>query len=307
MSERFSIGVDVGGTTIKGLLLNNSGQICDEVEAVDTPLTGAEDVVAVATQVARDIEKRSGRENLPIGVCVPGIVDEVAGVGVLSANLGWKDAPLRHLLSQALGRDVALGHDVRSGALGEATWGVRQENCYYVAIGTGIAAGLVLGSRLAPSAPWAGEIGQTAIAHPDDLDTIIPMEQVCSAAGIAKRAITAGLVPPGSGAKAVQDLAESSHPGAKKARNIQRTALLTTGRIIGIVLHQIGNIPVVIGGGLSKGGDAILDTIREGIASASTIFPAPTVMAATLGSKSQTMGAATLAFNVAGIDLHLER
>ena len=145
--QQLAIGIDVGGTTIKGVLADTRGNIIATSEAVATPRTGAEDVVAAAAQLARTLRENS--PEAPVGVCVPGIINEEQGIGIFSANLGWKDTPLGDMLSQALDSFVPLGHDVRSGALAEALWGVRCSSCLYVAVGTGIASGVVINSRLA--------------------------------------------------------------------------------------------------------------------------------------------------------------
>lgn len=176
--QQLAIGIDVGGTTIKGVLADTRGNIIATSEAVATPRTGAEDVVAAAARLARTLREDS--PEAPVGVCVPGIINEEQGIGIFSANLGWKDAPLGDMLSQTLDSFVPLGHDVRSGALAEALWGVRCSSCLYVAVGTGIASGVVINSRLAPGAPWAGEIGQIPVPHPDNPSEIVPLEHVAS-------------------------------------------------------------------------------------------------------------------------------
>ena len=105
--QQLAIGIDVGGTTIKGVLADTRGNIIATSEAVATPRTGAEDVVAAAARLARTLREDS--PEAPVGVCVPGIINEEQGIGIFSANLGWKDAPLGDMLSQALDSFVPLG------------------------------------------------------------------------------------------------------------------------------------------------------------------------------------------------------
>lgn len=301
--SQIGVGVDVGGTTVKGLVVTREGEVLRSIEGIDTPTSGSRDVAAVAADTVRDLLTGLPADT-PVGVCVPGIVDEAAGVGVFSANLGWRDAPLRDLVSERLGRPVALGHDVRSGALGEAVWGLRIPDCLYVAIGTGIASGLILGGRPAPAGPWSGEIGQVPVNDPDRLGERVALERIASAAGICRRALGLGLIPEGGGAKALQDLAESARPedadDAARARAVYESSLGLLADVIAIVVHQVGTVPVVIGGGLSKGGDFILDPIRERLVAGCAVVPAPPLLQARLGSASQAMGAAALAFAEAG-------
>ena len=102
--QQLAIGIDVGGTTIKGVLADTRGNIIATSEAVATPRTGAEDVVAAAAQLARTLRENS--PEAPVGVCVPGIINEEQGIGIFSANLGWKDTPLGDMLSQAFPWDM---------------------------------------------------------------------------------------------------------------------------------------------------------------------------------------------------------
>lgn len=299
--QQLAIGIDVGGTTIKGVLADTQGRIVTTSQAVTTPRTGAEDVVTVVARLARTLREAS--VDAPVGVCVPGIIDEDRGIGVFSANLGWKDAPLSDMLSDHLGSFVPLGHDVRSGALGESLWGVRRPSCLYVAVGTGIASGIVINSRLAPAPPWSGEIGQIPVPHPDRPLELVPLEQVASASGIARRAIEAGILEEGAGAREVEELAQSGEGSSRKAREILETSMSLLGGILSTVCHQVGHIPVVLGGGLCHGGSLIYDPLRRGLEKGCTVMPSPPLLAAALGSSSQALGAAALAFQNHGIEV----
>ena len=243
--QQLAIGIDVGGTTIKGVLADTRGNIIATSEAVATPRTGAENVVAAAAQLARTLRENS--PDAPVGVCVPGIINEEQGIGIFSANLGWKDAPLGDMLSQALDSFVPLGHDVRSGALAEALWGA-------------------------------------------------------SASGIARRAIEAGLLPQGSGAREVEELALSHEDSSHLAQEILSTSMSLLGEVLATVCHQVGAIPLVLGGGLCRGGSLVYDPLRNALDKGCTVMPAPPVLTAALGSSSQALGAAALAFQSHGIE-----
>ena len=229
-----------------------------------------------------------------LGVCVPGIVDEERGMGVFSANLGWRRAPLRDLIADLCGCPVAFGHDVRSGALAEARWGVGVPDCLYVAVGTGIASGLVLGGHLSPSRPWTGEIGQVGVAHPAT-GVIVPLESVSSASAIARRAADAGIVPEGAGARDVEDAAVT---GSQEAVRILDEAMGALGHVLSVVAHQVGSIPIVLGGGLSRGGELIYGPLRRALALGSIVAPPPALLRARLGSDSQALGAVALSLEL---------
>lgn len=215
-------------------------------------------------------------------------------MGVFSANLGWRRAPLRDLIAHLCGCPVAFGHDVRSGALAEARWGVGVPDCLYVAVGTGIASGLVLGGHLSPSRPWTGEIGQVGVAHPAT-GVIVPLESVSSASAIAGRAADAGIVPEGAGACDVEDAAVT---GSQEAVRILDEAMGALGHVLSVVAHQVGSIPIVLGGGLSRGGELIYGPLRRALTLGSIVAPPPVLLRARLGADSQALGAVALSLEL---------
>ena len=75
------------------------------------------------------------------------------------------------------------------------------------------------------------------------------------------------------------------------------------GGILATVCHQVGSLPVVLGGGLCKGGSLVYDPLRKGLESGCRVMPAPALLSAALGSSSQALGAAALAFQSHGIEV----
>ena len=101
-----------------------------------------------------------------IGVGVPGRVDPARGHVTLAVNLGWTDFALRDALELELGRPVVIENDVRAAAIGLHERGVvgASSDLAYLAVGTGIAAGVVLDGRLHRGARGlAGEIGHAIV------------------------------------------------------------------------------------------------------------------------------------------------
>ncbi|NUP38132.1 MAG: ROK family protein, partial [Streptomyces sp.] len=122
---RHVIALDVGGTGMKAALVAADGTLLHEDRRPTGRERGPDAVVAAILDFAADLgahgEREYGEPAVAAGVAVPGIVDADTGVASYSANLGWRDVPLRDLLSRRLdGIPVALGHDVRSGGLAEA-------------------------------------------------------------------------------------------------------------------------------------------------------------------------------------------
>lgn len=302
---RYAIGIDVGGTTIKAALIGENARIYDSI-SMDTPHSTGAITSACSTLVttlrdrvnAGDIEGPEGPIHpdeliSTIGVDVPGIVDEQRGIAEFSANLGWENWRAHADFEAALGTSVAFGHDVRNGAKAESHWGIALPNFFYIAIGTGIASVLVING--APVAPhgWAGEIGQVPVPDPQRQGSLLPLEQVSSASAIAKRAIEADLVGEDAGAAEVYLLAGA---GNEDAQDIINDAICALAHGIAPALAAFGPIPVVLGGGLANEGDPLCDHLEMELSLALGIIPPPPVMTATLGSRSQVLGAALSAF-----------
>lgn len=320
----YALGIDVGGTTIKVALVNSQGNICGQMQ-VDTPHDPTQLLSRIAqvvddykTRVANGLFADNGvnTSNLlsTIGVNLPGIVNEKTGIAEFSANLGWRDFPAKELLEAQLGTAVAFGHDVRSGALAESFWGVKLPDFFYIAIGTGIASTLILDQRIVAPHPWAGEIGQIPVypeyrgiegaLRPSTLTSPLPLEQISSASGIARRGAQLGLITEEQGSAGVYAVADryhvtrdaSEHLRALQAHSVIDTALTTLARAVAHFLSGVGPVPVVLGGGLANRGQQLLDHFQAELKVALGIVPAPSVHLAQLGSWSQVQGAALRAF-----------
>ena len=132
---------------------------------------GPEAVIASVLEFAAELRTHGaeafGEPAAAAGVAVPGIVDDARGVAVFSANLGWRDVPLRRLLGERLGgTPVALGHDLRCGGLAEGRLGAGRglDRYLFVALGTGIAAAIGIEGRIEAGAHGcAGEIGHLVV------------------------------------------------------------------------------------------------------------------------------------------------
>ena len=96
---------------------------------------------------------------------MPGLVDDVTGIGVWSANLGWRDLDLRGGIAAHVDVPVAIGHDVRSGLLAEHRLGAAREadNVLFVPLGTGLASAILCRGQLVTGSLWTGEIGHIVV------------------------------------------------------------------------------------------------------------------------------------------------
>ncbi|MDR3718192.1 MAG: ROK family protein [Bryobacteraceae bacterium] len=162
----YVIGADIGGTNLRLALADASGCI---VARRRVSTQGVRDAGTVVRMLCESSESLLREAAVPrpalraLGVGAPGITDAGRGIVIATSYLmGWRDVPLRDVLESALGIPVAVENDVNAAAIGEARAGVARgvDDFAFLAIGTGIGAGIVLNRRLHRGHGWtAGEIG----------------------------------------------------------------------------------------------------------------------------------------------------
>lgn len=282
------LGVDIGGTAIKIGRVAADGTLSD-ARQVPTP----HDPEALVDLVAAEAGTTPADA---IGVVSPGIVDETRGVVVYSANLGWRDLPLRDLLSARLSTPVLTGHDVRAGGLAESRWGAGGPDLLFLPLGTGLASALILDGRIRGTG-WAGEIGQILVPDPDGTGRV-PLERVCAAGALARRyAAATGSGDTSGGARAVFEQAAA---GDSAAQRVLDSAIETLADLLAATTGLLGPVPLVLGGGLAQAGDALLDPLHTALAARLPPDAMPPLRRARLGQWAGCLGAAALAMTSGG-------
>jgi glucokinase len=165
------VGVDVGGSKIAVLVVDRDLRVLARQvapTAAGAPERAADEIASVVGgalgQAGATIDDIAA-----IGVGVPGRVDPLTGAVTLAVNLGWTDLPLGSQLEARFGRPCVVENDVRAAALGLHRRHVVGDidDLAYLAVGTGVSAGVVLHGRLHRGARGlAGEIGHV-IVEPD--------------------------------------------------------------------------------------------------------------------------------------------
>jgi glucokinase len=288
------VAVDIGGTEIKAALADAAAVPLAE-RSVPTPLDGARTAERVVDEVARLVDDLRDERVAAVGLAVPGFVDEARGVAVWSENLLWEDVPMAAEVAERCGLPTVMGHDVRAGALAETRLGAARglDDVLFVAIGTGIAAGIILGGRLHAGGGYAGEIGHTDAGHdePCACGGRGCLEAIGSAAAIARR-YTARTGRPASGAAEVVAAVAAGDPDAGAVWDEAVDALAGALAWVAAVLAPEA---VVIGGGLSRAGAALFDPLAERTRARLTFQRMPPLVPAALGDRAGCIGAALLA------------
>nr|WP_175407251.1 ROK family protein [Streptomyces sp. TRM64462] len=299
------IALDVGGTYIKGGTLRGDGAGLEHTERWYTRADrGPEAVLETVLACAAELAERHPRV-AAAGIAVPGIVDEESGLSVLAENLGWRGVPVQDWLAEHLGLPVAFGHDVRAGGLAEARAGAGRgcADFLFVPVGTGIAAALFhRGRALTGAHGGAGELGHVVVRPGGDRCRCGArgcLETVASAAAIARRYSRAT----GWHGITAQDVRRRAEAGDAAAAAVWREAIeaMADGLAATITLHDPER--VVVGGGLSRAGEAYLGPLRTALAARLTFQTVPDVVEARLGDRAGCTGAALLALDLLDRDL----
>ncbi|MFD4658650.1 ROK family protein [Kitasatospora sp. NPDC058444] len=290
-----AIALDVGGTYIKGAAVARDGGLRHTARWFTRAERGPEAVLETVLDCAAELAGRF--RPAAAGIAVPGIVDEAAGTAVLAANLGWRDLPVRHWLSEHLGIPVAFGHDVRAGGVAEARAGAGRgsRNFLFVPIGTGIAAALMVDGRpLTGSHTRAGELGHLVVrpgGEPCACGARGCVETLASAAAVARR-YTAATGEPGVTAKQVGERAAT---GDRAAATVWQEAVDALADGLASAVTLLDPERIVIGGGLARAGEPYFGPLRAALAARLTFQTMPELVPAELGHEAGCFGAGLLA------------
>lgn len=284
-------GIDIGGTKIATLVVTPDGAVLGRATHPSSMLdqAGAVRAITACLDDALDAAGLARADLDAIGVGVPGRVDPERGHVTLAVNLHWADFGLGDALEAATGRSVVVENDARAAALGLLQRGHvgTAGDVAYLAVGTGIAAGVVIGGRLHRGARGlAGEIGH-AIVDPDGptcgCGQAGCLEAFASGPSIARRAVAGGR-PPGTTSIDVYRAAAAGEPWALALAD-------DVGRRLAWAIHTLVMVDdvevVVVGGGVSHAGDAFtaplvraIERLRASSPLAATMVPAAPIVLA---------------------------
>lgn len=258
MSGGHQVGIDIGGTSIRAAVLGDDLEV---VAVAEAPTPAAEDLV----DGCADLVARLGATPTLIGVGVAGRVEPEIGSVFDAVNLGIgaDGLALGRGIADAVGAEVWVENDVNAATLGVAErLGPDDDRVLaYLSVGTGIAAGLLVGRRLLRGATGlAGEIGHLP------LDPHGPPcgcgQRGCvetTASGGAMRRDWPADLPLGTAA----DLAASAAAGHRDAARLWDR---TTGGLawaVQLLTMTVGPDVIVLGGGLADAGSVLLDGVRR--------------------------------------------
>jgi len=298
--DRLVAAIDVGGTSIKTALVAEDLRVIHTHRTATRRVDGSVDVGQI-TELIDELRAKAGDARVVgVGVAAPGIIDEEQGIARAAVNLGWRELPLRALLSEAAGMPVALGHDVRTGGLAEFTVGAATgvRNAMFMPIGTGIAAAVLVDGNRLDADGYAGEIGHIVV-DPDGAECGCGirgcLETVASAAFIARRYAEAS----GRSVTRAADVAQAVRAGDPTAIEVWNGAVEGLATALTTAITLLAPEIVAIGGGLAESGETLLVPLRAALVGRMTFQRVPTLVRASLGDNAGCVGAAIMAWRAA--------
>ena len=274
---KYGFGVDLGGTTVKIAYFNQEGDLLDKWEI---PTVTANEGKQILPDIAAAVnnyleEKKIPRESiLGIGIGVPGPVD---GRGVVNRciNLNWGVFNIHEELGALTGFPVKAGNDANVAALGEA-WkggGSGCKNLVMATLGTGVGGGIIIDGRPVSGVHGsAGEIGHILVnreeTEPCGCGNYGCVEQYCSATGVvrlAKRhlARTDRDSFLRKGDFTCKDVFDAGNAGDELALEILEQVYDYMGGFLAAVCCVVDPEVVVLGGGVSRAGQPLLDGAKK--------------------------------------------
>ena len=271
---KYGYGVDLGGTTVKIAYFDENGTMLEKWEIPTVTADGGKAILPdIAASIAAHRAKHD-HEILGIGIGVPGPVDS-KGVVNRCVNLGWGMFNISQELSALTGCPVKAGNDANVAALGEFWKGGGQgcNNMVFVTLGTGVGGGIVVEGKLLHGAHGSGaEIGHIVLNRDETAVCGCGKrgcaEQYCSATGIVRLAVLhLAQTDAPSALRGVENLTCKDIFDAGKAGDCEANAILDKvymylGELLANACNVVNPEAVVIGGGVSKAGDVLLEGVK---------------------------------------------
>ncbi|APC48257.1 ROK family glucokinase [Virgibacillus halodenitrificans] len=278
--SKYILGVDIGGTSVKIGIITNEGDIRYKWEIPTVKTNGGNSILsdlwsAIETKL-QDLHINK-RTIIGIGVGAPGFIDGDTGFIHEAVNIGWKNYRLAEILTKLSGLPVYLENDANIAVLGE-NWkgaGNQATNLLAITLGTGVGGGIIANGKIINGENgMAGEIGHITVdknGYQCNCGRVGCLETVASATGIVRQAMDVITHDKQSrmaehymktGVVTAKDIFIFAEEGDKAALKIVRH----TADVLGLLISNLGTIinpsKVLIGGGVSKAGDTLINEIK---------------------------------------------
>ena len=316
MNEKYYIGIDLGGTFIKGGIVDGNGKIVAEGKVPTESELGGEKVMDNVAFLIKSLFDKSGlskNDVAGVGMGVPGMIDSKNGVVIFSNNLKWHHLHIAEGVESRTGLSVKIANDANVAALGEAVYGAGSDvdDSILLTLGTGVGGGIIVGNKLVEGNKSAGaELGHMVIAHNGEQCTCGRkgcLEAYASATALirdTKRAMEAHKD------SKMWEIGSLDNVTGKTAFDYQNTDIYAkevVDNYIEMLACGIANIAnifrphtVMLGGGVCAQGDNLIKPLQKIVDReifAGDLGPKCPIAIAKLGNKAGILGAAALIMN----------
>lgn len=308
--KTYCFGIDVGGTSVKCGLFHTDGTL---VEKWEIPTRTENNGQNILPDVAETINAKLAEKNIDkadvegVGIGIPGPINS-RGEAACAVNLYWGFTPVAQILGDLTGLKAQAGNDANVAALGEAWKGAAAgaQNIIMITLGTGVGGGIIInGKILAGSHGAGGEIGHALVVRGEEEKCNCGnhgcLEQYASATGIVRvagRVLAAS--EDDSTLRELQNITAKDVLDAFKAGDAVAVRIMEyVGDLLGGAIAGFTTVvdpeAIVIGGGVSKAGQPLIDCIEKYYQryAFSSCKETPTVLA-TLGNDAGIYGAAKM-------------
>ncbi len=309
-----SIGIDIGGTKILGALVDEKGNVLEQIR-VPSPAKNADLMIAEVAGLALALMDKADSKVSGIGIAAAGFIDAGQSTVLYSPNLSWRNEPLRERLEHAISHPIVIENDANAAGWAEYRFGAGRgsKNMVMLTLGTGVGGAVVLDGAIRRGGfGIAGELGHIRVVR-EGLQCGCGrrgcVEQYASGTALllaARELASSGNQLGGFLASLPREGAELSGRDVQKAlenKDPGTLGLLATvghylGEAMGTITATFDPEVYVIGGGLSEAGDLLLDPIRRSFLSelpARGFRPEAQIFAAAFSNQAGVIGAADLA------------
>jgi glucokinase len=311
MTAGVVLALDIGGTKLAAGLVDPAGTVCSHLVVATPVALGPGPVLEQLFALGRKAVADAGvdwSEVSAVGIACGGPLDAERGLVLAPPHLpGWSDVPVTALAEQAFGRPAALDNDGTAAAAAEHRYGagVGTQHMVYLTLSTGVGGGAVLDGRIYRGATGNGtELGHVVVDRHGRACRGCGgrgcLEAYVSGTSIAERARES--LDPASALAALEpltaaDVAAQAAAGDPLAARVWRQTTEALGAGLTSIVNVLEPELVVLGGGVTRAGEALIGPAREVVRSAamSPAGRAVRVERAALGDRVGVVGAAAVA------------
>ena len=309
--KNYVVGVDLGGTKISTALSDLEGKIINQTTI---PTDAHEGEMPVLNRIINSIEKVvndsaiSYEDIKGIGIGSPGPLDAKQGIIITTPNLPFKNFNLVKPISEKFGVPVFLDNDANVAAIGEFMFGAGKgaENIVFFTVSTGVGGGAILNGKVYRGhTSNALEIGHMTVAPHGprcNCGNVGCVEATSSGTAIAKRAHEALSTKVEKSLRKYENVTSyevfvEAAAGDPVAKDIIDDAMNYLGIAVANAVSIFDPEYVIIGGGVSKAGDVVFDTVRKVVDKRcfKSMAESVKIVPAGLGTDAGLVGAVALA------------